>query len=42
MDRAARTKNIISDRTTIGIGAGQMNRVGSVHIAIAQAGDKIQ
>jgi phosphoribosylaminoimidazolecarboxamide formyltransferase / IMP cyclohydrolase len=32
---------ITSDRTTIGIGAGQMNRVGSAHIAIAQAGDKI-
>ena len=28
------------DRTTLGIGAGQMNRVGSVKIALEQAGDK--
>ncbi len=28
---------ITSDRTTIGIGAGQMNRVGSAQIALAQA-----
>ncbi|NEP15699.1 MAG: bifunctional phosphoribosylaminoimidazolecarboxamide formyltransferase/IMP cyclohydrolase [Leptolyngbya sp. SIO4C1] len=28
------------DRATLGIGAGQMNRVGSVKIALAQAGDK--
>ncbi|MEH2162358.1 MAG: bifunctional phosphoribosylaminoimidazolecarboxamide formyltransferase/IMP cyclohydrolase [Nostoc sp.] len=31
---------ITSDRTTLGIGAGQMNRVGSVKIALEQAGDK--
>lgn len=31
---------ITSDRTTLGIGAGQMNRVGSAQIAIAQAGEK--
>lgn len=30
------------DRTTIGVGAGQMNRVGSVKIALEQAGDKAQ
>ena len=30
------------DRTTLGIGAGQMNRVGSVKIALEQAGDKAQ
>ncbi len=30
------------DRTTLGVGAGQMNRVGSVKIALAQAGDKAQ
>jgi phosphoribosylaminoimidazolecarboxamide formyltransferase/IMP cyclohydrolase len=28
------------DRTTVGIGAGQMNRVGAVNIALAQAGEK--
>ena len=28
------------DRTTLGVGAGQMNRVGSVKIALEQAGDK--
>ncbi|MDJ0593603.1 MAG: bifunctional phosphoribosylaminoimidazolecarboxamide formyltransferase/IMP cyclohydrolase [Pleurocapsa sp. MO_226.B13] len=28
------------DRTTLGIGAGQMNRVGAVKIALEQAGDK--
>lgn len=33
---------ITSDRTTLGIGAGQMNRVGSTKIAIAQAGEKAQ
>ncbi|MFN5953699.1 MAG: bifunctional phosphoribosylaminoimidazolecarboxamide formyltransferase/IMP cyclohydrolase [Dolichospermum sp.] len=33
---------IASDRTTLGIGAGQMNRVGSTKIAIAQAGEKAQ
>jgi phosphoribosylaminoimidazolecarboxamide formyltransferase / IMP cyclohydrolase len=30
------------DRTTIGIGAGQMNRVGAVKIALEQAGDQAQ
>jgi phosphoribosylaminoimidazolecarboxamide formyltransferase/IMP cyclohydrolase len=33
---------ITSDRTTIGIGAGQMNRVGSAQIALNQAGIKTQ
>ncbi len=33
---------ISRDRATIGIGAGQMNRVGSVKIALEQAGDKAQ
>ncbi len=33
---------ITSDRTTLGIGAGQMNRVSSTKIAIAQAGEKAQ
>ena len=33
---------ISRDRTTLGIGAGQMNRVGSVKIALEQAGDKAQ
>ncbi|MFY7798740.1 MAG: bifunctional phosphoribosylaminoimidazolecarboxamide formyltransferase/IMP cyclohydrolase, partial [Dolichospermum sp.] len=33
---------IASDRTTLGIGAGQMNRVGSTKIAITQAGEKAQ
>ncbi|MCV3217539.1 bifunctional phosphoribosylaminoimidazolecarboxamide formyltransferase/IMP cyclohydrolase [Plectonema radiosum NIES-515] len=31
---------VSSDRTTLGVGAGQMNRVGSVKIALEQAGDK--
>lgn len=31
---------ISGDRTTLGVGAGQMNRVGSVKIALEQAGDK--
>ncbi|MEH2079251.1 MAG: bifunctional phosphoribosylaminoimidazolecarboxamide formyltransferase/IMP cyclohydrolase [Nostoc sp.] len=31
---------VTSDRTTIGVGAGQMNRVGSVKIALEQAGEK--
>jgi phosphoribosylaminoimidazolecarboxamide formyltransferase / IMP cyclohydrolase len=31
---------VTCDRTTLGIGAGQMNRVGSVNIALAQAGEK--
>ncbi|MBW4538341.1 MAG: bifunctional phosphoribosylaminoimidazolecarboxamide formyltransferase/IMP cyclohydrolase [Myxacorys chilensis ATA2-1-KO14] len=30
------------DRTTIGVGAGQMNRVGSVKIALEQAGEQVQ
>ncbi|PZO19874.1 MAG: bifunctional phosphoribosylaminoimidazolecarboxamide formyltransferase/inosine monophosphate cyclohydrolase [Leptolyngbya foveolarum] len=33
---------ITSDRTTLGVGAGQMNRVGAVNIALAQAGKKTQ
>ena len=33
---------ISRDRTTLGIGAGQMNRVGSVKIALEQAGEKAQ
>jgi phosphoribosylaminoimidazolecarboxamide formyltransferase/IMP cyclohydrolase len=33
---------VTGDRTTYGIGAGQMNRVGSVKIALEQAGDKAQ
>ncbi|MBD2526509.1 bifunctional phosphoribosylaminoimidazolecarboxamide formyltransferase/IMP cyclohydrolase [Nostoc sp. FACHB-133] len=31
---------VTSDRTTIGVGGGQMNRVGSVKIALEQAGEK--
>ncbi len=31
---------VTRDRTTIGVGAGQMNRVGSVKLALEQAGDK--
>jgi phosphoribosylaminoimidazolecarboxamide formyltransferase / IMP cyclohydrolase len=31
---------VTCDRTTIGVGAGQMNRVGSVKIALEQAADK--
>jgi phosphoribosylaminoimidazolecarboxamide formyltransferase / IMP cyclohydrolase len=31
---------ISRDRTTVGIGAGQMNRVGAVKIALEQAGDQ--
>ena len=31
---------IAQNRTTIGVGAGQMNRVGSVKIALEQAGEK--
>jgi phosphoribosylaminoimidazolecarboxamide formyltransferase / IMP cyclohydrolase len=31
---------VTKDRTTLGVGAGQMNRVGSVEIALKQAGDK--
>ncbi|HEY9850561.1 MAG TPA: bifunctional phosphoribosylaminoimidazolecarboxamide formyltransferase/IMP cyclohydrolase [Leptolyngbyaceae cyanobacterium] len=33
---------VTRDRTTIGVGAGQMNRVGSVKIALEQAGEKTQ
>ena len=33
---------VTGDRTTRGIGAGQMNRVGAVKIALEQAGDKTQ
>ncbi len=33
---------ITKDRTTLGVGAGQMNRVGSAKIAIEQAANKIQ
>jgi phosphoribosylaminoimidazolecarboxamide formyltransferase/IMP cyclohydrolase len=31
---------LTSDRTTLGVGAGQMNRVGSAKIALEQAGEK--
>ena len=33
---------VTKDRTTLGIGAGQMNRVGSVKIALEQAGEQAQ
>ncbi|HAX77083.1 MAG TPA: bifunctional phosphoribosylaminoimidazolecarboxamide formyltransferase/inosine monophosphate cyclohydrolase, partial [Cyanobacteria bacterium UBA11372] len=33
---------VTRDRTTIGVGAGQMNRVGSTKIALEQAGEKAQ
>ncbi|MEA5550016.1 bifunctional phosphoribosylaminoimidazolecarboxamide formyltransferase/IMP cyclohydrolase [Anabaena cylindrica UHCC 0172] len=33
---------VANDRTTLGIGAGQMNRVGSTKIALEQAGEKTQ
>jgi phosphoribosylaminoimidazolecarboxamide formyltransferase / IMP cyclohydrolase len=33
---------VTHDRTTLGIGAGQMNRVGSVKIALEQAGERAQ
>lgn len=33
---------VTRDRTTLGVGAGQMNRVGSVKLALEQAGDKAQ
>ena len=33
---------ISANRTTLGVGAGQMNRVGSVEIALKQAGEKTQ
>ncbi|MEB3160559.1 MAG: bifunctional phosphoribosylaminoimidazolecarboxamide formyltransferase/IMP cyclohydrolase [Synechocystis sp.] len=31
---------LTKDKTTLGVGAGQMNRVGAVEIALKQAGDK--
>jgi phosphoribosylaminoimidazolecarboxamide formyltransferase / IMP cyclohydrolase len=31
---------VTADRTTLGVGAGQMNRVGSVKIALEQAAEK--
>jgi phosphoribosylaminoimidazolecarboxamide formyltransferase / IMP cyclohydrolase len=33
---------VTKDLTTLGIGAGQMNRVGSAQIALTQAGDHVQ
>ncbi|MNJ44948.1 Bifunctional purine biosynthesis protein PurH [compost metagenome] len=33
---------LANDNMTIGVGAGQMNRVGSAKIAIEQAGDKVK
>lgn len=33
---------VTKDHTTLGVGAGQMNRVGSVNIALQQAGEKAQ
>lgn len=33
---------VTRDRATIGVGAGQMNRVGAVEIALEQAGEKTQ
>jgi len=33
---------VTCDRTTLGVGAGQMNRVGSVKIALEQAAEKAQ
>ncbi len=33
---------VTKDRTSLGVGAGQMNRVGSVEIALKQAGEKAQ
>ncbi|MGC1309574.1 MAG: bifunctional phosphoribosylaminoimidazolecarboxamide formyltransferase/IMP cyclohydrolase [Phormidesmis sp.] len=33
---------VTRDRTTLGVGAGQMNRVGAVNIALAQAGEQAQ
>lgn len=33
---------VTKDQTTLGVGAGQMNRVGSVAIALEQAGDQAQ
>jgi len=36
------TGTVTLDRTTQGIGAGQMSRVGSVKIALEQAGEKLK
>ncbi len=33
---------LANDNMTVGVGAGQMNRVGSAKIAITQAGEKAQ
>jgi phosphoribosylaminoimidazolecarboxamide formyltransferase/IMP cyclohydrolase len=33
---------VTQNRTTLGVGAGQMNRVGSVKIALEQAGEQAQ
>ncbi|WP_448571951.1 bifunctional phosphoribosylaminoimidazolecarboxamide formyltransferase/IMP cyclohydrolase [Trichothermofontia sp.] len=33
---------VTRDRTTVGVGAGQMNRVGAVQIALTQAGEQAQ
>jgi phosphoribosylaminoimidazolecarboxamide formyltransferase / IMP cyclohydrolase len=33
---------VVRNRTTLGVGAGQMNRVGSVKIALEQAGEQAQ
>jgi phosphoribosylaminoimidazolecarboxamide formyltransferase/IMP cyclohydrolase len=33
---------VTRNRTTVGVGAGQMNRVGAASIALNQAGDKTQ
>jgi len=33
---------VVKDGVTLGVGAGQMNRVGSARIALEQAGDKAQ
>jgi phosphoribosylaminoimidazolecarboxamide formyltransferase/IMP cyclohydrolase len=33
---------VVKDGVTLGIGGGQTNRVGSVHIALAQAGERAQ
>ncbi|MEO1404710.1 MAG: bifunctional phosphoribosylaminoimidazolecarboxamide formyltransferase/IMP cyclohydrolase, partial [Cyanobacteria bacterium J06635_1] len=33
---------VTRDRTTLGVGAGQMNRVGAVKIALEQAGEQTQ
>ena len=33
---------VTGDRATLGVGAGQMNRVGAAKIALEQAGDRAQ